>query len=332
MAGDAISGAMRVPAPLLFAPALLVAAGGIGLRIRDTAALTEAVSAWEIAERDLRVSEALADAIHREVVTMAGASVMCALVMGYAVFAVFRKGLRQSPGHMRMLPFGSATLGLAFASHAAWLYSVEAGHLAFVDHDVEGLHAAAALGNLAPTVGAVAVGATGLLALLSLVGARLDLRGAAGAALVLLALVPMAGLETYGWRVHETLLVEHHRGWALEDLKGVQLPEGPSAPIPAPRADWLVVDGSLPARELPDSGWILTASGRADHPLEQLLMLGGVAVEPAPGDATWFVVDADEVEIRVEGQTPTSTAWLTRAGSGRRAAANPETTAGSTGA
>lgn len=297
---------MRVPAPILLAPALLAAGAGIGLRSKATGALADSVLETAVAERDLQLSEALAAAIHAEVLGMAIAAVLCVLVAAGAMFAVLKTGLARSPGHLRILATGSATLSLAFAAHGVWLSSIAASHQAFVDNDVDGLHAAAALYAQAPMLGAVAVGVMALVAFLSLLGGGLDLRGAAGAGLTLLALVPLAGLETLGWAAHEALLVEHHRAWSLEELEGVQLPAGEVGAIPAPRSDWLVVEGSLPARELGDSGWVLTASGRADNPLEQLLMLGGTALEPAPAEATWFVVDAKEVEIRVEGEQPQS--------------------------
>ena len=170
--------------------------------------------------------------------------------------------------------------------------------------DVEGILAATELYGSAPLIGAGLTGALALVALLSLVGARgVDARGVAGALGTLLLLAPHAVLETLGWGDHEAALAEHHRGWNLDALEGVQLPEGPAGDVEAPVEGWLVADGSQPARELPKEGWLITAESTHEHPLVQLLSLGGLRLRSA-GGATLFVVDADQVELRQKGEQP----------------------------
>jgi hypothetical protein len=185
-----------------------------------------------------------------------------------------------------------------------WLTSIAGSHGSFAKGDVEGILAATELYGTAPMVGAALAGAFSLLALISLVGAKgIDGRGIAGALAVLLLLAPHAIFETMGWVDHEAVLAEHHRGWNLDALDGIQLPEGEPAEIEAPVEAWLVANGSQPARELAPTGWLLTAVATHDHPLLQLLDLGGVRLQPN-ASAALFVVDAEEVELREEGEQP----------------------------
>ena len=255
-------------------------------------------------ERDAAISGALADAIGHQVISTGTAAGLVAVVALAAFVLVVSRGLSKAPAHLRFLSSGGAVISSAFATYAVWLSSVAGVHRAFVDADVERLQAAAALYANLPLIGAVSCGLLGLVALLSLAGSTVDFRGLSGALLTLLAVGGLGALEAVGWSQQEALLAEHHRAWSLKALAGVQLPAGEAQPIPAEREDWLVVDGSQPAREIGNTGWVLTASGRADDRLEQLLMLGGLSLSAAPSDATLFVVDAEEVELRVEGGVP----------------------------
>ena len=260
------------------------------------------VTQTDFAERDAVLSQALAAAIKHEVLGMFAASALCLLVAVVALALCMPWG--KAPAHRRFLGTGSLVLGAAFAGQGLWLASIAGSHGSFAQGDVEGILAATELYSTAPMVGAGLAGLFSLVALLSLVGAKgIDGRGVAGALGVLLLLAPHAAFETMGWVDHEAVLAEHHRGWNLDALDGVQLPEGTPSEIEAPVDAWLVADGSQPARELAPTGWLLTAAATHEHPLVQLLDLGGVRLQPN-ASAVLFVVDAEEVELREEGEQP----------------------------
>ncbi len=286
------------------APALLAAGAGIALRSQASSSLVDSLESIAPAERDAAISGALADAIGNQVISTGTAAGLVAVVALAGFVLAVSRGFSKAPAHLRFVASGGAALSTAFATYAVWLSALAGVHRAFADGDVERLHAAAALYANAPLIGAVSCALLGLVALLSLAGSTVDFRGLSGAVLTLLAVGGLAALETVGWSEQEALLSEHHRAWSLEALSGLQLPYGEPQAIPAEREDWLVVDGSLPAREIGDTGWVLSASGRSDSRFEQLLLLGGVSLSPAPAEATLFVVDAEEVELRIEGEVP----------------------------
>ena len=287
---------------MLLFPALLAAGGGILLRLRGIDEAATVVTQVDFAERDAVLSQGLADSIQPEVVGMFVGAALCVLV-GVAALARCLPW-STAPAHRRFLGTGSLVLAGAFGGQGLWLTSISGSHGSFAAGDVEGILAATELYGSAPWIGAGLTGALALVALLSLVGAQgVDARGIAGALGTLLLLAPHAILETKGWGEHEAALAEHHRGWNLDALEGVQMPEGPAREVEAPVEGWLVADGSQPARELPRQGWLITAESTHEHPLVQLLSLGGVRLSSA-GGATLFVVDADEVELRREGEQP----------------------------
>ena len=293
---------MRIPAPALLLPALLASGTGILLRQRGIEEAATTVTQVDFAERDAVLSQGLADSIQPEVIGMFVAAALCVLV---GVVALARcLPWSAAPAHRRFLGTGSLVLAAAFGGHGLWLTSIAGSHGSFAAGDVEGILAATELHGSAPLIGAGLTGAMALVALLSLVGARgVDARGVVGALGTLLLLAPHAVLETLGWGDHEAALAEHHRGWNLDALEGVQLPEGPAGDVEAPVEGWLVADGSQPARELPQQGWLITAESTHEHPLVQLLSLGGLRLRSA-GGATLFVVDADQVELRRAGEQP----------------------------